>query len=332
VAAEARVAEAEEEAAALERELALVAARSEKLQQQQTGPTEPPTAPVVIPTLAPLALSSSPDPVVSVTLVAKETEEDVATLAVKLAETEFALATLVHSIIGGGSLPPWSSNSGAHDPSALMVTANQLAAGFLERAGGDPAPGGAYAPPRPFVAALLPVPEGVAAKTPPAPGSPSSAAVITAATDSPMPFASPPAQPTLSSQQSQKRKAIRGGDLGGVGGSFASELNADGTPRDLEAALSSAVKGNLKGHGSDPNSPTSGAGAFRPWRDSRVLGRASGFRGPLNPCFDASDKLVVHGVRLIRGNPMVRFAAVAYWFALHLWLVLSFTMSSHVSR
>jgi hypothetical protein len=27
---------------------------------------------------------------------------------------------------------------------------------------------------------------------------------------------------------------------------------------------------------------------------------------------------------------MVRFAAVAYWFALHLWLVLSFTMSSHV--
>ena len=110
-AAEARVAEAEEEAAALERELALVAARSEKLQQQQTGPTEPPTASVVIPTLAPLALSSSPDPVVSVTLVAKETEEDVATLAVKLAETEFALATLVHSIIGGGSLPPWSSNS-----------------------------------------------------------------------------------------------------------------------------------------------------------------------------------------------------------------------------
>ena len=201
----------------------------------------------MIPTLAPLALSSSPDPVVSVTLVAKETEEDVAT-AVKLAETEFALATLVHSIIGGGSLPPWSSNSGAHDPSALMVTANQLAAGFLERAGGDPAPA-ARAPPRPFVAALLPVPEGMAAKTPPAPGSPSSAAVITAATDSPMPFASPPAQPTLSSQQSQKRKAIRGGIWAGVGGSFASGSNAGGTPRDLEAALSSAVKGNLKATG-----------------------------------------------------------------------------------
>ena len=64
------------------------------------------------------------------------------------------------------------------------------------------------------------------------------------------------------------------GDLGGVGGSFASELNADGTPRDLEAALSSAVKGNLKGHGSDPNSPTSGAGAFRPWRDSRACSAA----------------------------------------------------------
>ena len=210
-----------------------------------------------------------------------------------------------------------------------MVTANQLAAGFLERAGGDPAPAAhtlrrgrlwrhssqcrrAWRQRR-----LLRLEALRRRRSSPLQRTPR--------------CRSHPHRRNRRSLRSSRRNARRSeGDLGGVGGSFASELNADGTPRDLEAALSSAVKGNLKGHGSDPNSPTSGAGAFRPWRDSRVLGRASGFRAPSIRVLTRRTSSSCMASGSSAANPMVRFAAVAYWFALHLWLVLSFTMSSHV--
>ena len=59
-----------------------------------------------------------------------------------------------------------------------------------------------------------------------------------------------------------------------------------------------------------------------------MLGRASTVR-MVNPCFDASDKAVAAGMRLMRAHPMMRFAGIAYWFALHLWLFMSLTLQSH---
>ena len=202
---------------------------------------------------------------VTLTVVARETEEDVATLQARLRETERELADAVARL----------SAPSERTPSAFV----------------NP------------------------------PGSPSPAILAAIDVDSPVPHASPPAR--VNAAQRSTHRAVAKTRLSET---FQSEFNADGTPRDLEAALSSAVKGNIKGHESDPNSPT--GGVFRGWRDSRVLGRASTVR-MVNPCFDASDKAVAAGMRLMRAHPMMRFAGIAYWFALHLWLFMSLTLQSH---
>ena len=100
---------------------------------------------------------------------------------------------------------------------------------------------------------------------------------------------------------------------------FQTELNPDGTPRDLEAALDkSDDKGHLvKVHGNSPPLP------FKQWRDSRVLGKGTGVKAlqkTLHPCFDASDKAVVSVTKFLRSSPTARVAGVTYWVVLHVWL------------
>jgi hypothetical protein len=65
------------------------------------------------------------------------------------------------------------------------------------------------------------------------------------------------------------------------------------------------LKNSLDGGGvSDPPSPR-GTGGFRGWRDDRALSVAP---SKMQPCFDASDKVFVGGVRIMRSYPLLRLA------------------------
>ena len=129
-----------------------------------------------------------------------------------------------------------------------------------------------------------------------------------------MPAASPPAQHAISASQSVKRAGSK--VSGRLSGEFQSELNADGTPRDLEAALDGAdAKARKDGSptrgGGGGGSPT---GAFKGWRDSRVLGRGASNKivKAFHPCFDASDRAVAFATRLMRVSPTARFASLPW--------------------
>ena len=220
----------------------------------------------------------------ALTLVARETEDDVATLQRRLAETEAALQEASSRLVEAfSSVGKPGSHSGARVSS--------------QRTPGSPGP-----------AVLL-------------------------ATESPMPAASPPAQHAISASQSVKRAGSK--VSGRLSGEFQSELNADGTPRDLEAALDGAdAKARKDGSptrgGGGGGSPT---GAFKGWRDSRVLGRGASNKivKAFHPCFDASDRAVAFATRLMRVSPTARFAGAAYWLMLHVWLVFALVSAKHAS-
>ena len=218
----------------------------------------------------------------ALTLVARETEDDVETLQRRLAETEAALA----------------------EASSRLVEAFSS----VGKPGSRPGASSAATPGSPGPAVLL-------------------------ATESPMPAASPPAQHAFSASQSSRRAGSK--VSGRLSGEFQSELNADGTPRDLEAALEGA---DAKAHkdGSPPRGGGGGGsltGAFKGWRDSRVLSRGASNRivKRFHPCFDASDRAVASATRLMRVSPTARFAGAAYWILLHVWLVFALVTTKHAS-
>ena len=218
---------------------------------------------------------------VALTLVARETEDDVATLQRRLAETE----------------------------AALQEASSRLVEAFSSVGKPGSHPGLGFTPGSPGPAVLL-------------------------ATESPMPAASPPAQHAISASQSVKRAGSK--VSGRLSGEFQSELNADGTPRDLEAALDGAdAKARKDGSptrtgGGGGGSPT---GAFKGWRDSRVLGRGASNKivKAFHPCFDASDRAVAFATRTMRVSPTARFAGAAYWLMLHVWLVFALVSAKHAS-
>ena len=226
---------------------------------------------------------SPPREVVALTLVARETEDDVATLQRRLAETEAALQEASSRLVEAfSSVGKPGSHSGASSS---------------QRTPGSPGP-----------AVLL-------------------------ATESPMPAASPPARIEITASQSVKRAGSK--VSGRLSGEFQSELNADGTPRDLEAALDGAdakarKDGSPTRSGGGGGSPT---GAFKGWRDSRVLGRGASNKivKAFHPCFDASDRAVAFATRLMRVSPTARFAGAAYWLMLHVWLVFALVSAKHAS-
>ena len=196
-----------------------------------------------------------PREVVSLTLVAKETSEDVLTLQRRLTETENALAEASSRLVEAFS----SAGRHAHDP-------------------GSPGP-----------AVLL-------------------------ATESPIPFASPPAATRVS--QSTKRANSRPASKGVE---FPNPLNPDGTARDLEAALDDSVDKGHTLHGSPPL-------PFKSWRDSKVLsrGKENGIVKTIgHPCFDASDAAVVSLTKFLRASPTARVAATTYWIVLHVWILFA---------
>ena len=196
-----------------------------------------------------------PREVVSLTLVAKETSEDVLTLQRRLTETENALAEASSRLVEAFS----SAGRHAHDP-------------------GSPGP-----------AVLL-------------------------ATESPIPFASPPAATRVS--QSTKRANSRPASKGVE---FPNPLNPDGTARDLEAALDDSVDKGHTLHGSPPL-------PFKYWRDSKVLsrGKENGIVKTIgHPCFDASDAAVVSLTKFLRASPTARVAATTYWIVLHVWILFA---------
>ena len=82
--------------------------------------------------------------------------------------------------------------------------------------------------------------------------------------------------------------------------------------------------------GGGGGSPT---GAFKGWRDSRVLGRGAANKivKAFHPCFDASDRAVAFATRLMRVSPTARFAGAAYWLMLHVWLVFALVSAKHAS-
>ena len=220
--------------------------------------------------------------VVALTLVARETEDDVETLQRRLAETEAALAEASSRLVEAFSS---IGKPGSHPGSASAVT----------------------------------------------PGSPGPAVLL--ATESPVPVASPPAQRAFSVSQSSRRAGSKVSAQ--LSGEFQSELNADGTPRDLEAALDGAdakarKDGSPTRSGGGGGSPT---GAFKGWRDSRVLGRGASNKivKAFHPCFDASDRAVAFATRLMRVSPTARFAGAAYWLMLHVWLVFALVSAKHAS-
>jgi hypothetical protein len=219
---------------------------------------------------------------VALTLVARETEDDVATLQRRLADTEAALAEASSRLVEAfSSVGKPGSHSGASSS---------------QRTPGSPGP-----------AVLL-------------------------ATESPMPAASPPSMHAFSVSQSIKRAGSK--IAGRLSGEFQSPLNADGTPRDLEAALDSAdAKGHKDGSPTRTGGGGSPTGAFKGWRDSRVLGRGASNKivKAFHPCFDASDKAVASATRLMRVSPTARFAGAAYWILLHVWLVIALVSAKHAS-
>jgi|AntAceMinimDraft_5_1070358.scaffolds.fasta_scaffold64480_2 hypothetical protein len=112
-------------------------------------------------------------------------------------------------------------------------------------------------------------------------------------------------------------------------GSFSAFEPPTSEPRDLEAALTSAIKNSNRdgasgGGVSDPPSPK--GTVFRGWRDARVL---QPIPGRLQPALDMSDKLFVSFTRMMRSYPMLRLAGLSYWLMLHLWLVVSLALRSH---
>ena len=231
--AEARADEARAEADAARSDLADVAAAAEaRAEQEHRSPR-------------------APREVVALTLVARETEDDVATLQRRLADTEAALAEASSRLVEAFSSV---GKPGSHPGTNSAVT----------------------------------------------PGSPGPAVLL--ATESPMPAASPPSMHAFSVSQSIKRAGSK--IAGRLSGEFQSPLNADGTPRDLEAALDSAdAKGHKDGSPTRTGGGGSPTGAFKGWRDSRASA----------------------------ASPTARFAGAAYWILLHVWLVIALVSAKHAS-
>ena len=163
------------------------------------------------------------------------------------------------------------------------------------------------------------------------PGSPGPAVLL--ATESPMPAASPPG---AGSKSPRRRASSRAGSK--VSGRLWASSSPSSTRTARRATWRRAGRRGregAQGRVSDPGGGGGGSptGAFKGWRDSRVLGRGASNKivKAFHPCFDASDRAVAFATRLMRVSPTARFAGAAYRLMLHVWLVFALVSAKHAS-